>query len=554
MTYVLADNIFSPLGSMTEENLQAVLEGRSVLRRHVDKRGLLSPYTASLFEERMSFEDMIVCSARRALMSVELDFERTVLILSTTKGTIGTSLGESAQRIAAQLGIKNVPITVCNACISGLSAIILGKQLLEAGFYENAVVCGADVQGEFIVSGFQSLKALSPNECRPFDMERTGLNLGEAAATIILSRHSLAGEAWQIERGSVHNDAYHISTPSKTAEGLYRCLQDVLGIKDERELSSPSEASIIDESSEPLTLNLHGTATMFNDQMESVAIKRAGLSSVPANGLKGYYGHTMGAAGILETVLTMHALNHHIIIGTRGFDELGVSGKINLSSAHRPTVNSRFVKCLAGFGGGNAAILVSKSKEEKFKENKKKGEKRVWQQLRHVRMTPEEALFDGQKVSAEKPGLAGLTALYKSLGIDYPKYYKMDALSRLGFLAAEILLKNVDSDENTAIVLFNRTSSIVSDKKHLATISDERDYFPSPSVFVYTLPNIVLGEIALRHGLHGETSLFVLPERNEEIMQQIIQTTPANRLITGWLDYEDDLHYEADICLLELKQ
>lgn len=154
-------------------------------------------------------------------------------------------------------------------------------------------------------------------------------------------------------------------------------------------------------------------------------------------------------------------------------------------------------------------------------------------------------------MTMEKAGLAGLTALYKSLAIDYPKFYKMDALSRLGFLAAEMLLKDRKVADNAAVVFFNRTSSVVSDKKHLASLADESNYFPSPSVFVYTLPNIVLGEIALRHGLHGETSFYVLPERDDRLMRDILQTVPADTLLAGWLDYADDAHFEADIRLLE---
>lgn len=536
MTYVLADNIYSPLGQTTEANLQAILEGRTILHCHKDERGLLAPYTASLFDEHLSFEEMILRSARQAMSQASIDLERTVLIVSTTKGEIGTPLGKSAVRIARALGIPSMPITVCNACISGLSAIILAKSLIEMGYYESAVVCGADVQSEFIISGFQSLKALSPNECRPFDMERTGLNLGEAAATVILGRKPRSGDAWCIERGSIHNDAYHISTPSKTAEGLYRCLQDVL----------PEHRDFV--------LNLHGTATMFNDQMESVAIRRAELEDLPANGLKGYYGHTMGAAGILETVLTMHALDQHIIIGTRGFEELGVSGQINLSAGHRKTEAQTFVKCLAGFGGGNAAIRARKMNVQETKEGKSEAKKNVWQTIGRVSITPQKIMENGRCSALTISDEGGLTALYKSLAVDYPKFYKMDMLCRLGFLATEILLKDKALEENTTIILFNRSSSEVSDKKYIATISDEKAYYPSPSVFVYTLPNIVLGEIALRHGLHGETSFYVLPGREEETMSQIIASAQADTLITGWLDCEDDRHFEADLSLLTLKQ
>ena len=104
-------------------------------------------------------------------------------------------------------------------------------------------------------------------------------------------------------------------------------------------------------------VNLHGTATMFNDEMEAVALERAGLSNIPVNSLKGYFGHTLGAAGLLETLVTMSALEDGIVLGTRGFSELGVSRKINISAENRKAVGKRFIKLISGFGGCNAAMM-----------------------------------------------------------------------------------------------------------------------------------------------------------------------------------------------------
>ena len=107
-----------------------------------------------------------------------------------------------------------------------------------------------------------------------------------------------------------------------------------------------------------------------------------------------------------------------------------------------------------------------------------------------------------------------MTAIYKQYIDDYPKFYKMDSLSRLGFVATELLLnaegqrKDIPT-EDRAVILFNRSSSIMADKKYLVSIKDPEDYFPSPSVFVYTLPNIVTGEIAMRNLYHGETSFYI---------------------------------------------
>ena len=178
----------------------------------------------------LDFEELVINSAKKAIGASHVDVahEKVVLILSSTKGAIerlgkvddeDIELGTLAERIAQQLGILTKPFVVCNACISGLSALILASRLLSAEKYDYAVVCGCDCPDRFIVSGFQSLKALSTEPCRPFDIERFGLNLGEAVATIVLAKNAprLDGECvWQIGHGFVRNDAFHISAPSKT--------------------------------------------------------------------------------------------------------------------------------------------------------------------------------------------------------------------------------------------------------------------------------------------------------------------------------------------------
>lgn len=558
MVYVEADYILSPLGMTTQQNVEAVLAGRSALRSYVDGRGLLEPYTASLFTKEQNeamaidgltaFEAMVVCSARRALASAPVDVasQRTVLILSSTKGNVellhadtpdasDDYLGESARRIASTLGVTTTPITVCNACISGLSAIILAQRLLEAGQYDHAIVCGADRQSEFIISGFQSLKALSPAECRPFDMERNGLNLGEATATLVLGRKQTRSSQWAVKRGAVHNDAYHTTQPAKRGDGLLLCLEDVVG----------------EESERLAQINAHGTATLFNDQMESVAIERAGLSGVPVNALKGYFGHTMGAAGLLETILTMHALDLHIIIGTRGYEERGVSGKVSLSAEHLSTDKTAFIKTISGFGGCNAAVLLERVEETDraadAESKSKEDRKAKIEKTRHVRITPNKVVVDGKPLHFEAAGLSLLTHIYKATGGDYPKFYKMDALSRLGYVATQLIKDSLSDEEECSVILFNRSSSIASDRNYLASIADRENYYPSPSVFIYTLPNIVTGELAIRHGFHGETSFYILPHKDEALQEQIVEASGAASVITGWLDYEDETHYEAEL-------
>ena len=571
MVPVLADNVISPLGGTSEENYQAVKEGKSAIRAYAPMTaGIPNGFVASLLSS--DFEELAFRSAQKAIdaSGINVSSTRTVFILSSTKGSIeklGQTdddklyLGNIAQRIAKRLGIQLSPIVVCNACISGLAAMILASRLLVSKKYDYAVVCGADCPNRFIISGFQSLNAMSAFSCQPFDIERQGLNLGEAAATVVLGReittksvnNGCRKQVWQIGHGYIKNDAYHISAPSKTAEGLYEALQETMNGIDKRNIAF---------------INAHGTATLFNDQMEAIAIHRAELQDIPVNALKGYVGHTLGAAGIMETILCMKAVDDHTILGTRGYEEVGVSGRIQLSSKHHSTIKTSFIKQLSGFGGCNAALYAQSVgiKPQEFSDSKTNGGGSAnisysVKKKHQVHITPQGVWLDGKVFAIDKEGKQSslLTALYKQIMGNYPKYYKMDGLCRLGFVASELLLKaerdessfTEDTNKTRAIVFFNRSSSIASDKKYLASIVEKDNYFPSPSVFVYTLPNIVTGYIAIRNGYHGETSFYILPHKNELLMQDIIETTfmdeQTTSVLTGWLDYEDSEHFEADL-------
>ena len=307
------------------------------------------------------FEKMIILSAAKALEQTPIDpaSEKVLFILSTTKGNVflldkrekgfpseRVRLGVAARQMSEYFHNPNTPIVVSNACISGVCAQIQAMRELENGHFDYVVTVGADVQSPFIVSGFQSFKALSVEPCKPFDANRTGLNLGDAAATIIYTKKdSITDNDWVACRGAIRNDANHISGPSRTGEGSYRALRAVLGDLNPEKLAF---------------INTLGTATPYNDEMESFAIERAGLAQITVNGLKGYYGHTMGAAGILETILSMQAVDDNNILATKGFETIGVTHPLVLSNENKPTDKKAFIKLLSGFGGCNAALLMAK--------------------------------------------------------------------------------------------------------------------------------------------------------------------------------------------------
>lgn len=563
MAAIIADNIISPLGFTTEANFEAVMLGESSLNHYDGMKGIPFPFTASLFSGEQKgelliegytfFESLAIRSIKSALNNLSLSFnERVILIISSTKLNIDllkegnnkediTAPGITAKKIADAIGITTMPIVVCNACISGTSAMILGNRLLELDLYDHAIVCGVDVQSPFIMSGFQSFKALSEEPCRPFDIERLGLNLGEGAATVILSRLSEKDcTKWNIKKGITRNDAFHTTSPSPQGEGCLKAIKDVI------------ENIDIDCIAQ---INAHGTATMYNDQMESKAISRAGLSQIPVNALKGYYGHTMGAAGILETILTMHSIDKGIILGTRGFEEIGVSGKVNVIANNTDTQKKDFIKIISGFGGCNAAMHLNCTNSNDIVQTM--SDLHI---VHKLYINPNNVEIDGINQNIDSRGIGLLNYLYKNKFINYPKYYKMDGLSQLGLIATEILLEHEGKQrfvecENRAIVFFNKNASNHADKRYLKTILDEENFYPSPSEFVYTLPNIVNGEIAIRNKYNGETCFYVLPEKNKKLMNEILQTTfhdsKMESILTGWIEYLSDEDFEAELFIIK---
>jgi 3-oxoacyl-[acyl-carrier-protein] synthase-1 len=381
MIVPVGDNIISPLGLTSDENFRAVMSGISSVKFYeAGTLGLPETFMASLID-RENLKDIFYshfgndngCTdvEKAAILSVftanqkaqiDLSHARVLFILSTTKGNVDLLSSQSpisntqlylwhtAHQIADFFGNKNTPVVVSNACISGVAAQIVAMRELQSGSYDYAVVTGVDFLSKFIISGFQSFKALSPEICRPFDQNHAGLNLGEAAATIIYSRTETEYVS-TLRCGIIRNDANHISAPSQTGEGSFRALRAVLQGIDTENIAF---------------INAHGTATPYNDGMEAVAIVRSNLQHVPANSLKGYFGHTLGAAGVLESIVSLWAFENRLVLPTKGFEKAesitvnNESVALNISDIISVADKRYFIKMLSGFGGCNAVLLFEK--------------------------------------------------------------------------------------------------------------------------------------------------------------------------------------------------
>jgi 3-oxoacyl-[acyl-carrier-protein] synthase-1 len=332
------------------------------------------PYYAALFNNDFSlpaspeknytkFEKLIIASVDEALKQsgINVKDDKTLLIISTTKGNISLlesevydeqlqkkiALHTSAKLITAHFGFINQPLIISNACISGSLAIITGMRVIQSGKYDNVVVTGADIITKFILSGFKSFQALSNGLCKPFDADRNGINLGEAAATVVLSSNRKNADGIKVISGAVSNDANHISGPSRTGNELYQCIAAAM---DDARLSKEN----ID------FISAHGTATIYNDEMEAKAIALAGLTSQPVNSLKAFYGHTLGAAGLVESIISIESLQQNTILPTKGFEVHGVSQSINVCKEIIHKQINTCIKTASGFGGCNAAVIFSK--------------------------------------------------------------------------------------------------------------------------------------------------------------------------------------------------
>ncbi|MBL4705917.1 MAG: beta-ketoacyl synthase [Flavobacteriales bacterium] len=350
-----AEHIISPIGTDAESNYVNIIKGESGIQKHHFGKQLFS--LAKIERDELNFKG--VRSFWKFLVKKSVDeslkkingVQEVSYVVSSAKGEIhhlnrglfGYGLSYSAK---AAIGKNEKIYCVSNACISGMLALNLGYDLIRSGKANTVVVIGVDLISDFVVSGFNSLYALDPERCRPFDKSRQGLNLGEAVGTIVLSNDQSIYQETPIEflGGFSNNDANHISGPSRTGEGLKKAITRAL-----------NHAGI-----QPDFINAHGTGTNYNDGMEAEAFEGLGLSNIPINSLKPVFGHTLGASGIIETIISMQALRHQVLPGTLGLKELGTAKEVNVISENLKGDYQSFLKTCSGFGGGNAAGVFKK--------------------------------------------------------------------------------------------------------------------------------------------------------------------------------------------------
>jgi 3-oxoacyl-[acyl-carrier-protein] synthase I len=370
--YITETNCITPLGFDVDTTIKNISAEVSGIQLQDNSKLLNVPFYASIINDKklnLAFakvshsnhysrlEKMLILALEPIIKKSKVDLNaRTGFILSTTKGNISVLenqeniepayLNVLANKMADFFQFTTEPIVVSNACVSGILAISVAKRLIQANLYDDIFVVAADEVTKFVLSGFNSFQALSSLPCKPYSVNRTGVTLGEAAAAVLVSSNKGNAKIKVIGDGSI-NDANHISGPSRTGEGLFRSIQSAL-----------TEAKIL--SNQIDYISAHGTATPFNDEMEAIALNRLGLENVPVNSLKGYFGHTLGASGLLETVIGIESILANKLFTSLGFDTIGVSQSINVIEKNKEASIRYFLKTASGFGGCNTAVLFEK--------------------------------------------------------------------------------------------------------------------------------------------------------------------------------------------------
>jgi 3-oxoacyl-[acyl-carrier-protein] synthase II len=384
---IIAAGIVSPLGFGLTETLQSLQQGRDCVTpvtafsvektrcktaAQIDDGRLLSSANRRRRERRLHRASYMVMTALAELLEHAPDFEPEIAIVGTTSG--GMSFGESFYRTLGNGGtcsaalIANYPPqkqivdamekfginapaqVIANACASGTNAIGHAFNAIRTGHYQRILAGGYDALSELVFVGFDSLQAATPEKCRPFDSNRSGMVLGEGAALFALeefesARRRSAEILGEIIGYGISTDNHHLTQPNPDGSGPRRAMEQALA---QAELK-PKQVGYI---------NAHGTATVLNDTAEGKAIMEL-FGEVPVSSTKSMMGHSLGAAGAIEAVVSVLALQHQFLPPNINFREAELSLNI-VANQPRDAQFACAVSNSFGFGGTNATIVLRK--------------------------------------------------------------------------------------------------------------------------------------------------------------------------------------------------
>lgn len=255
--------------------------------------------------------------------------------------------------VADALGLQGPALTVSTACSSSAKAFANAERMIRLGWVDAAVVGGVDTLCDSVLFGFNALELVSSEPCRPFDANRDGISIGEAAGFALLERVDAAPGALRLRGYGEASDAHHMSTPHPDGLGAELALRDALD-------RAGLRAEQVDY------INLHGTASLKNDEVEAALVSRLFPATTRASSTKGFSGHTLGAAGILEAIFALLSIQHGLIPGNLGAGHLGESTPDpNCGPQFAWRNEQRDIEIALsnsfGFGGNNACLVFARA-------------------------------------------------------------------------------------------------------------------------------------------------------------------------------------------------
>lgn len=252
----------------------------------------------------------------------------------------------TAEFLRCELGLTGPCYAISTACSSSAKALAAAQGLLAEGFCDAVLAAGVDTLCRLTLRGFHSLDLISPEPCRPMDARRRGINIGEAAALLLLERacEDNAHHPRLLAVGET-SDAYHMSAPHPEGAGAAAAMRMALRM-------GGLDAGQVDY------INLHATASPLNDLAEAKAVSAVFANPPPCSGVKGLLGHTLGAAGAVKTVVSLLALERGLLPGTCGLEEVDPQCRIPVLAEPRRAVLRHVLSNAFGFGGNNASVLL----------------------------------------------------------------------------------------------------------------------------------------------------------------------------------------------------
>ena len=258
------------------------------------------------------------------------------------------NLDATTEFVRQVLGLSGPAMTISTACSSSAKVFCLAERFIRLGLIDAAVVGGVDSLCHTTLYGFNALQLVSPDVCRPFDIARRGLSIGEAAGFALVERSSTGNTSLHLLGYGETSDAYHMSTPHPQGEGAQRAMREAL-----------DSAGLAPEDID--YLNLHGTATPVNDRVEGSAVHAVFGGAVACSSTKGFTGHTLGAAGITEAAIALLCIEYDFIPGSPTTENVDPETRCSIVVEGRSQPVGRVMSNSFGFGGSNCVLLFGRA-------------------------------------------------------------------------------------------------------------------------------------------------------------------------------------------------